>query len=144
MFFKIRALKNFANFTGKIPVLETLWKKVGPSDLQMGSTSLRTANSWSPATLTMTNKFENAFPHQKLVPIELLNISNFPAFLHFLLDIWRNLVGIYFSLPVSLLLFLFELFSLYVVFLSFTKKIAYRSYHSRNVIRIWLARLNRT
>ena len=144
MFFKIRALKNFASFTGKIPVLETLWKKVGLSDLQMGSTSLRTANSWSPAALTMANKFENAFTHQKLVPIELLNISNFPAFLHFLLDIWRNPVEIYFSLAVSLLLVLFELFSLYVVFLSFTKKIAYHSCHSRNVIPIWLARLNRT
>ena len=34
-------------------------------------------HSKSPATLTMTNKFENAFTYQKLVPIELLNISNF-------------------------------------------------------------------
>ena len=28
MYFKIGALKNFANFTGKIPVLESLFKKV--------------------------------------------------------------------------------------------------------------------
>ena len=35
MFFKIGALKNFANVTGKIPVLESLFKKVGPSGLQL-------------------------------------------------------------------------------------------------------------
>ena len=28
MYFKIDALKNFANFTGKIPVLESVFKKV--------------------------------------------------------------------------------------------------------------------
>ena len=28
MFFKIGALKNFANFTEKVPVLESLFKKV--------------------------------------------------------------------------------------------------------------------
>ena len=33
MFFKIGALRNFANFTGNIPVLESLFKKVGPSGL---------------------------------------------------------------------------------------------------------------
>ena len=29
MFFKLGALKNFENFSGKIPVLESLYKKVG-------------------------------------------------------------------------------------------------------------------
>ena len=35
MFFKIGALKNFVNFTRKIPVLESLFKKVVPSSLQI-------------------------------------------------------------------------------------------------------------
>ena len=35
MFFKIGALKNFKNFTGKMPVLESLLKKVGLSALQL-------------------------------------------------------------------------------------------------------------
>ena len=40
-------------------------------------------NKSSPATLAMTNKFENVFTYQKLVPIEHLNINNFTALLHF-------------------------------------------------------------
>ena len=35
MFFKIDALKIFANFTGEIPALGPLLKKVGPSGLQI-------------------------------------------------------------------------------------------------------------
>ena len=35
MFFKIGALKIFANFTGKIPVMKSLFKIVGPSGLQL-------------------------------------------------------------------------------------------------------------
>ena len=35
MFFKIGALKYFANFTGKIPMLEFLLKKVRTSGLQL-------------------------------------------------------------------------------------------------------------
>ena len=35
MFFKIVAFKNIANFTGKIPVLGSLFKKVGLSGLQL-------------------------------------------------------------------------------------------------------------
>ena len=34
MLFKIGAIKNFANFTGKKLVSESLFKKVGPSGLQ--------------------------------------------------------------------------------------------------------------
>ena len=34
MFFKIDAPKKFANFTGKMPVLESLFKKVRFSGLQ--------------------------------------------------------------------------------------------------------------
>ena len=34
MFFKVDAIKNFASFTGKIPVLESFLKKFGSSDLQ--------------------------------------------------------------------------------------------------------------
>ena len=35
MFFKTDALKNFANFIGEIPALGPLFKKVGPSGLQL-------------------------------------------------------------------------------------------------------------
>ena len=34
MFFKIGTLNNFANFTEKIPVLESLFNKVGPPGFQ--------------------------------------------------------------------------------------------------------------
>ena len=44
---------------------------------------LRTTNLWSPATLTMTKKFENAFTYQELVPIERLNINKFAVLLPF-------------------------------------------------------------
>ena len=37
MFFKIGALKNFTNSNGKIPVLEPLFQKVGPSGLKFYS-----------------------------------------------------------------------------------------------------------
>ena len=35
MLFKIDALKHFANFTGKIPVLTSFFNKVGISGLQL-------------------------------------------------------------------------------------------------------------
>ena len=47
MYFKIGALRNFANFTGKIPVLESLFKKV--SGIQACNfTKKRLQHRWFP------------------------------------------------------------------------------------------------
>ena len=47
MYFKIGAFKNFADFTGKIPVLESLFKKVG--DIQASNfTKKRLQHRWFP------------------------------------------------------------------------------------------------
>ena len=45
--------------------------------------SLRTTNLWPHMSLVMTNKFENAFSYQKLIPTEFFNITNFAVLLHF-------------------------------------------------------------
>ena len=43
MYFKIGALKNFANFTGKIPVLKSIFKKV--SGIQTCNFTKRDSNT---------------------------------------------------------------------------------------------------
>ena len=106
MFFKIGSLKNFANFanfSGNIGsqacnlLLKRdsntgvlLWNlpifKISNSNnmfKDFSAISLQTTNFWSPTTFTMTNKFENSYTYQNLVPIERLNINNFAVFLHF-------------------------------------------------------------
>ena len=103
MLFKVGALKIFANFSGKMgsqacnPILKMdfnkgffLWnllffKISNSNDLfkDFPAISLHTTDFWSSATLTMTNKFENSYTYQNLVPIERLNINNFAVLLHF-------------------------------------------------------------
>ena len=103
MFFKIGALKNFANFpnfSGNMgsqacnPLLKRdsnpgvfLWNlpifKISNSNnlfKDFSAISLHTTNFWPPTTLTMTNKFEDLYTYQNFVPIERLNINNFAVF----------------------------------------------------------------
>ena len=75
---------------------------------------LRTTNPWSPATLTMTNEFENAFTYQDDVPSK-----------------------IYWSIFSYLYFFRLQLFPLYQttnVFLAFTKRIIYY-FHNKCAIQ---------
>ena len=91
VYFKICALKNFANFTRKIPVLMV---SCGTCCFLRSATVTtcskifqlylwRTANLWLSLFFTMTSKFENAFSYQNLVPIECLSINNFVVLLYF-------------------------------------------------------------